>query len=235
MVGPRSAKLLTVVLLLGSCSPGITGGVRAQVNLLLPGDHFARRAWPPSGQTWLGLYREPAGYVLRQVRVFVEPSPDTQVAAATRVRAQDGPHPMMFLQGPALRAGQVDTAYTGRRFLYPGEILSFQFGAQWYSVRAFGRALRRGSEAIFQDYELVLQLNAGAQTVTQTIYRDSLLTLDNPPYLLWVGDLNRDRRPDLYFSLPGGGYSELYTLMLSVTDSRRLLVRPVAAFLELDL
>ncbi len=234
MGSPRCARVIACTGLLALFDLGAAVAAFGQVSMLLPGDHLAHRRWPPSGQFWLGLYRDSAGYALRQTKVSVQPAPDSPLGGATRVRTDSGPPAMLLLRGPGLHVGRIDTAFSGYRFLYPGEMISFRLAATWYSVRAYGRAFQRAGETAFENYELVLRLEAGAHSIAQTIYRDALLTDENPPRLLWVGDLNRDGRPDLYFSLPAGGYSKRYTLMFSLGPGGSQLVREVADFLQLD-
>jgi hypothetical protein len=224
--------------LIGALATTAASPIAAQqkVELLFPGDSYARRAWPKTGDTWLGLYSTSPGYRLAPTRIRVERVPDACGGSATRVSAESAAQPYLLLKGlDHLKTGPVDTAFAGMEFFYPGQSLSIKLGKpeKWYHVRALGTAGARRGEIFFTDYRLELhhseRLDAG-----QPIIQLKAMTLDNTPQLRWAGDLDRDGRLDLLLEVPIGGYSSRLVLLLSSRAAPPQLVKEVASFDQLD-
>ena len=219
------------VAMLGATARPVAG----QVAILLPGEFVGRRQWPRTEPAWFGLYITAGGFELRSTGVLIDTVANACAGTAVRVSVNRTSVPLLLVRGStAFRDGPVDSAFSGHRFLYPGESLSLRLGEAWYGLEALGRAFSRYGETAFGDYSLHLARRAGAQTVSQTIYRIHLLTLDNPPQLRWAGDLDGDGRMDLFLELPAGGYSDRFVLFLSSTARAGQLVSDVADFTRGD-
>jgi len=194
------------------------------VRLLLPGG-FQTRSRPQVGQLdWFGVYAAGPGYELRRTAVTVEDTPFGCGGAGRRITASGPSQPLLLVAGlAALREGRIDTAFTGRRFVYPGESISLNLSDQhWYRLDAFGSAKPGVSGVDFADYELVLRLRSQSQVLATYPH----VNVDAPPELLWAGDLDRDGRVDLLADR--GGYQ--YTLFLSSMATANGLVAQAADF-----
>jgi hypothetical protein len=208
-----------------------------KVELLFTGNFLTHRAWPKTGETWLGLYPTSPGYRLAATKIRVEQVPDACGGSATKVSAHTAAQPYLLLKGlDRLKTGPVDTAFAGMEFLYPGQSLSIKLSEpeRWYYLRALGTAGARGGEILYTDYRLELSDSGRIDAAGHTIFLIKGLTLDNTPKLRWAGDLDRDGRLDLLLQIPIGGYSSRLVLLLSSPASRPQLVKEVASFDQLD-
>src|SRR6266851_7524541 len=230
----RNPALLFVMSFLGATVAAVPspaqGPAQPRVELLLAGAPFNQPQLPNAGETWFGLYRNPAGgFELRSTTVRVQQTPNG--CSNTRIATGDSLVPMFLVSGaPGLRPGPVDTAFTGHRFLYPGEDFSRRLGSSdWYALRAIGTASEAPASTAFSAYELRLSTSRDRFATVQTVVRLDF-TLDNTPNIIWAGDLDRDGRLDLYLQLPGGGYSRRYALFLSSLAHSPALVVEAASF-----
>jgi hypothetical protein len=204
-----------------------------KVELLFTGNFLGQRAWPKTGETWLGLYATAPGYRLAATRIRVQQVPDACGGTATEVSAETAAQPYLLLKGlDHLKTGPVDTAFAGMEFLYPGQSLSIKLSEpeRWFYIRALGTAGARLGEILFTDYRLELRDSGRIDSAGQAVFRLDALTLDNTPNVRWAGDLDRDGRLDLLLRVPLGGYSKRYVLLLSTRAARPELVKEVATF-----
>jgi len=217
--------LLVTLLVLPIISDAATGQApRPGVRLLLPGG-FQTRSRPQVDEVdWFGVYAAAPGYELRRTVVTVEDTPFGCGGAGRKITASGPRQPLLLVAGlPALREGRIDTAFTGRRFVYPGESISLKLSEQnWYRLDAFGSAKPGVGGVDFADYELVLRLRNQSQVLATYPH----VNVDAPPQLLWAGDLDRDARVDLLADT--GGYQ--YALFLSSMATADGLVVRAAGF-----
>ncbi len=193
-------------------------------HLLIPGG-FQTRARPELGnQEWFGLYVTPTGHELRVTTVTVEDTPYGCGGAGRRITAQGSGTPLFLVAGlPGLKAGPIDTAFRGRRFVHPGESIPLKLsGENWYTLEGFGTARPGVGGVDFRDYQVVLRIRDHRQ-ILQNYPR---VNVDAPPELLWAGDLDRDHRVDV---LQGHGQYH-YVLFLSSAAKSGDLVARVAIF-----
>jgi hypothetical protein len=214
------------------------GSLPAQqkVELLFTGSFLAERAWPKTGERWLGLYRTAPGFRLAPTRIRIERVPDACADSATKISADGPAEPYLLVRGhDAFSVGSVDTAFAGNQFLYPGQSISVKMGKpeHWYYMVALGSASARPGDILFTDYRLELR-DAEHPDSGQVFLKFDRLALENTPNLQWAGDLDRDGRLDLLFRVPIGGYSKRYIFFLSSAASRPELVKVVASFDLLD-
>jgi hypothetical protein len=163
-----------------------------------PGVHLLANPVYPSGETWLGLFKEAGGFVLRPTVVSFAQVPHACGGTATDIHAADSAVPAFLLQGPGLRAGQVKSVWAQPEFLYPGQMRSFELVPNhWFVLYAYGAASPIQGNTLIQDYVLILS------------YREAHDTLDIParfvleatPHVVWAGDLDKDDRLDLIMAL----------------------------------
>ncbi|MFL5403665.1 MAG: hypothetical protein ACJ8BF_12680 [Gemmatimonadales bacterium] len=214
------------------------GSLPAQqkVELLFTGSFLGERAWPKTGEKWLGLYRTASGFRLAPTKIKVERVPDACAGTATRISADMAEEPYLLVRGhDSFGLGLIDTALAGNEFLYPGQSISVRFGKpeHWYYMLALGSASARPGDILFTDYRLELR-DSEHPGSGQVFLKFDRLALENIPNLQWAGDLDRDGRLDLLFRVPIGGHSKRYVLFLSSAASRPKLVKVVASFDLLD-
>ncbi|MGH7461069.1 MAG: hypothetical protein ACREMA_08580 [Longimicrobiales bacterium] len=183
-----------------------------QMGLLIPGGP------PPDSLgsgTWFGLYRTPfSGHELRLARIRIDSVPDA-CAGNFKISAAQPLEPLFLIGGlSGLREGPVDTAFYGSTFVQPGDSMVLVLGARRYRLTASGTVTDVPYSKLVSDYELGLAGTNAADSVSQVVVR-SEFKLDNTPQVVWVGDIDRDTRPDLFLALPGGGYSRDFVLFLS--------------------
>lgn len=205
------------------------------VQLLFTGDFLGERGWPATGESWLALYRTKPGLRLVPTKIKVDRVADACADSATKISADTTATPYLLIKGKAFRAGPVDTAFAGNQFLYPGQSISVKFDKpeHWYSMLALGSAYARPGDIFFSDYRVQLS-DSQRPGAGDVFLKFEQISLENTPKLQWAGDLDRDKRLDLLFQVPIGGYSKSYVLFLSSAASRSQLVKQVATFDVLD-
>jgi hypothetical protein len=202
----------------------ITGPDRGEI--LMTGTFSGDGPWARATGQWLLLGERNDGFELRQV-----------VATASRIApvcgetfSVDVPSAeakRLLIRGfPALKAGPVVTAFAGSRFLLPGDTLHLPLGTNRWNLHAFGTVrpstVAAGlGEAEFVDYQIQMIGQRRAASVF------SIARVDNnrPPRILWVGDLDSDQVPDVFYS-----HGRRYVLMLSRNATDGGFVIEVASF-----
>ena len=222
-----------VVFLAFLANPAVGAGQASATRhpqLLLPG------APPPdsvNAATWFGVYQSPAGYEVRRAVIRVVATPNA-CAAKSKVTAAQPNEPMLLIAGvAALREGSVDSAFTGYKFLRPGESLLMRLGSHEYRLVARGRVSRAQYTELYSGYELLLTPLSLTDSTSEMVVRLDF-SLDNTPAVLWAGDLDHDRSLDLFLQLPGGGYSRDFHLFLSSLARPPARLRDVAHYYAAD-
>ena len=193
---------------------------RYRIKLLETGEGFhGSEVEAKSGEIWSGLFREKDGYVVRPVkikirRVFDEYLDEEKNAKTGKDIIVNGKNQPVFLLKNAgeVKAGKVTTLFQGLTWkdvfededsaLPPEEMLTtlkkdfskqFEMGGKKYDLKVI-EAKNFRNEKIF-----ALTLESGnLRQVIHTMKADPNFDLG---HLYWVGDLDRDGKPDFYFDL----------------------------------
>ncbi len=193
-----------------------------------------------SGEVWFGLYPSEDGFELIRSEISVEqvfdPIMDADDSAGTgkKISVDYPTEPLFLVKGlENLIEGMVKTAFSGRRFIYPGETLSFEFEERdYYAMAAFGEVADAGIARPFhfkyRDYQIKFSHTPWANT--QLIASFAGLSIDRSPALLWAGDLDRDGKLDLLMDLTYHYNVTLYSLFLSSAAEGDKLVKLVSQF-----
>ena len=171
----------------------------AAVALAAPGQRVSGTDWTTGGQAWVVLVRGAEGSRLESVIPRAIPVEDPRTGPDTTLamdRALDG-EALLLLAGEGLEPGRVETTWEQPRFLYPGETVSLRLGDQWFSLAAYGRAVPGAHDTFVEEYRLVLS----HESTKDTIAAFERFGLEGHPEVRWVGDLDRDGRPDLLADL----------------------------------
>ena len=203
-----------------------TGGV-------FHGDEVSAR----TGETWLGLYVSKGGSSLVPSVVRVEAAedpisnegPGNNTGKVVSVRRKGTPV-FLIIGGHALKPGPVVTSHVGETKLTDGSNVNVRLAGAEYGLRVLVARRHAIPGVTFDDAKLVLSKGA----LTQVIYdlggdgRHEAETADWK--LLWAGDLDGDRRLDLYVQLSGHYNIIEHKLFLSSRARRNRLVRELADF-----
>ncbi len=192
-----------------------------------------------SGETWLGLFGETSGFYLRNIKIKIRPDRRENYGYedSLSIKLSRKGEPVFLLKNVGkLREGEVETLY--RRPSYDeaerlgielksmqiGFAQEFRLGEKIYTLQVKA-GLTKSNEK-----RSVLVLKTGNKS--QIIYYNSFYEAgDNIGNLLWVGDLDRDGKLDLYLDFYGfekGGFGS--GLFLSSEAEKGKLVKEVAAF-----
>jgi hypothetical protein len=206
------------------------GGTSISVALAAPGQRVSGTAWGSSEQLWLVLVKGSKGSRLESVVPRAIPvqdpctGPDTTLALGRPIEGE----PLILLASEALAPGRLESAWAQPRFLYPGESVPLRLGDQWFSLTAYGRAVPGPHDTFMEDYRLILSQGSTSDTIAA--FRR--FGLEGRPEILWAGDLDRDRKPDLLADLTTHYAGNRLVLFLSGGAGSDHLVR-VAGRLDL--
>jgi hypothetical protein len=194
-----------------------------------------------SGDVLYGLFSSNIGYLLLPVKIGVTQGVDDRCNKFTRVDMDYPETPVFMIKGiPDLKTGLIKTAFSGKKFIYPGESVSIsmrddekgRLEKRPRSLSAFGDVREDGNLTLLTNYKVELQDGNDRQVLD--FYRNStprgrgVLTLSNnsitpgsttgmdSPTLMWAGDLDADDKIDafMWWPCPGKG-AGVYSLFLS--------------------
>lgn len=191
------------------------------IRILQPGSFHGDEVRATSGETWLGLYPDEYGFVLRPVTLQIDTVYDPVVDAnpgkpsGKRVGVAGGPppesqgckalvddrpllklnsqQPVLLIRGiDAPRTGRLSHGWLPRMFLYPGQVMDFDLGEHFYHLMAYGEAKE---DNVLHQYRLLLW---EASTALPLLRLERLPLFEAArPQVIWAGDLNGDYRLDL--------------------------------------
>jgi len=207
---------------------GATGAQTAasdgQTELFVEGLNRGDGPFPKSGSQWLALVVAPEGAALVPVVLDVEEVPDPLSVTATRITTGLDRESLVLVRGPGLRPGAVVSAFAGDRVLYPAQDLSLELtDDDWWWLTAVGCVTRGDHGTLVEGYEV--RLAHGRQE--QVLFQAEQVSMDGPPALLWLGDLDRDGRADVLYDLGGEVGTHLGLFLSSAADPGEL-VGPAA-------
>ncbi len=182
---------------------------------------------------WLGLFRIGSAFVLKQVNVhdricrdpIVDGSDDSTGVSIT-VDAEEKPNILIKTKNK-LRTGLVTTYYSEKNQIAPGDYVPFSK----YSLAATGEitdeGFRHPSDLLIQNYELKLFRHENDNPRQVLVHYDRL-AYDGIPSLIWAGDLDGDRKPDLIMDITNHYNVTYYALFLSSEAEPGQMVKMVA-------
>jgi hypothetical protein len=198
------------------------------IELIRTGRFLGDGPWPADGAQWFGVYADSVSHWLEAVTLRVRRVPDACADSATVITVAGLSDPLFLVRGiPTLSEGPIDVAFTGQKFLYPGESLYMNLGeGRWYTFIAFGIAEPAYSYAVFKSYQIHLRdLNR-----SQEIASFEVLDPDGLPTVSWAGDLDRDGALDFLADLRTHYAGHTLTLFLSSLAQADDLVTKAAVF-----
>jgi hypothetical protein len=207
----------------------LTWPLAAQTGAILrPGLTLGDRPRDIASRTWLGLTNSAGSYSLQPVQVALVDTTDDCAGDAILITASQ-PSAEFLLNVPGLKPGRVRTSTTTPTFIYPGQNTSWQVDpGQWFGVLAYGKAEPIQGNTLFTDYQILV----GQGQDLDTLGFPGRFPADGLPTILWVGDLDRDGRPDLIADLTTHYEGHRWALFLSGGWRAPRRIEPVAERVE---
>lgn len=197
----------------------------------MTGVFYGDGPWAKASGQWLLLGERNGGFELQEVVATVSRITPVCGDLAFSVDVPSAQPRMPLIRAfPALQSGPVVTAFAGSRFLLPGDTLHLPLGTEHWNLHAFGTARTMTvsgglGEAEFVDYQI--QMTGRARLAP--VFTIARLDNDRPPRILWAGDLDRDKVPDVFYS-----HSRRHVLMLSGNAGDGRFLTEAASFEIMD-
>ena len=201
----------------------------------LEGDNFDGK----TGETWLGLFKENDDYFLRPAKLKVRPLYEDinrkQVRVGKIVSVSDKKEPIFLIKNANfLKQGKVNTLFKGMNYK---EV--YKFGnpniTPMYQVTQLTSGFSQKYEISGRQYELkVIRVfnsqgyETGAVVLEGEGKRQIMQTAGYESLLFWIGDLDRDNKPDLFLQVSESDYFADHILFLSSQAEKGKLVKKVA-------
>lgn len=209
--------------------PGPEKGPR--LKLMETGEYHGDEISASTGERWLGLFQSGSGFALLPARVTVERvhdivvDADPEVKTGKKVSVGRPGKPVFLLSGAgAPRPGAVTTVFREEKALGNAEVLKLSLGGREYVLRVLSDN-PRPADYLMENSRLVLT-SGGESQVLFSVRRQN----DAGWFLLWAGDLDGDRKLDLYMDLATHYNASQRRLFLSTWAPRGGLVREAAVF-----
>lgn len=205
------------------------------LKILLPKEY---RDWGKENEAdvltndWLDLYEKGGKYYLGKAdfkitRGFSECSGDS-----TRI-INSKTNTLLLIGHSRLVKGEIKTVKIGKNKIWPKEKLKFYFGNEEYTLRAEGKVLSSETvstdegEELYQnvkDYKLYLSANNAPETLflEQESFNDTFVEL------LFIGDIDKDGKPDFIFGANRDYEEERVILYLSSQAKKGKLIKKAA-------
>ncbi len=201
-----------------------------------------------SDEIWLGLFQENDKFYLRSTKLKIKRVFDSIVdenegkKTGKNVDVKSKTKPLFLLKNAGVLEGEVSTLFRGvtweeyfndgeKSKLYSDDVLTvlkkgfvqkYEFGGQKYELKVIEAKNKEGYKIL----ALVLE-NEETRQILHTQYDGDKHNLGT---LFWVGDLDRDGKPDFYLDLFEGENVNNNVLFLSSKAEKGKLIKKVAYF-----
>ncbi len=232
----KSALWFVLLLALSVTTATAQDGGASRISLVVPKCNMFPNPDLKSDDVLFGLYSTNVGFLLLPSKISVTSGTDDRCAPYTRVDVNFPEEPLFLVKGlPDLKTGPIKTAFSGNKFLYPGEpVLLYlptkendKAEAKPQILRAAGNAVESGRDTLVYNYKI--KLKDGDRSQALDFYRTATLpgTARPPKYgvlnlteheveydlcrhmelptLIWAGDLDSDGKQDLFMWWPCPG------------------------------
>jgi hypothetical protein len=181
---------------------------------------------------WVDLYQKDGKYYLGKAdysitRGFSECSGDSTKIINSKNNS------ILLINSPQLTFGEVKTVKIGKNKIWPKEKLKFHFGNKGYTLRAEGKVL--SSEKVHTDNgEEIYQNVKNYKLYISTINSPEQLFLEEESFndtfveLLFIGDIDKDGKPDFIFGANRDYEEERVILYLSSKVTKGKLIKKVS-------
>ena len=162
------------------------------VQLLFVSDFYANQVTDArTGQVWFGLFPEAGGWKLGATTLRVDSISSGCMQNGRRVTIDRQQDPLLLVRGiPSLRAGSVDAVPIKSSVLSPDSTREFRFGSSVFYLAATGG-----------DTSYSVRLIGPAGRSQELVAYHGRAPIAWPAKILWIGDLDRDGKPDLFLDI----------------------------------
>lgn len=232
----KFALYLVLLLALSVTTATAQDGGASRISLVVPKCNMFPNPDLKSDDVLLGLYSTNVGFLLLPSKINVTSGTDDRCAPYTRVEVNFPEEPLFLVKGlPDLKTGPIKTAFSGNKFMYPGEPVLLYLPTKEHDkaeakpqiLRAFGNAVESGKDTLIYNYKI--QLKDGDRSQALDFYRTAappgtgrvpkygvldlteheveydLCSHMELPTLIWAGDLDGDGKQDLFMWWPCPG------------------------------
>lgn len=220
-------------------STGVQESSKSEISLLRVGQFHGKEVSAQSGELWFGFYQTEKGFELIPSKISIELFndrifDDKDQKTGKKVSVDQPSEPLFLVKGLRnLKSGLVRTVFSGKKFLFPAESMTFKFGEKdYYVLAAFGEVKEREGGKPFDitisNYNI--KVSHSPWEYSQVLISFDLLAMDGIPTLIWAGDLDEDGRLDLLMDVTNHYNLTVYTLFLSSPSESNNLLKKVAEF-----
>lgn len=172
---------------------------------------------------WLDLNKKDGKYYLSQADFTIERGYSECSGDSTKI-INSKQKTLLLLNNSSLELGELTTIKIKKNKIWPKEKSTFQFGAAEYTFRAEGKVISSekistdNGEELYQkveNYKLYISKNNGPETLVlqQQSFNDTFVEL------LFIGDLDKDGKPDFIFSA-NRDYEEVRMFLYLSSDAK---------------
>jgi len=218
------------------CSVFVIAELPVNVDLLFVGTYRRGAIEASSGETWFGVYSTGDGFRLLRSKILVEQlrhdNPD--LPFTVRVTADQQRVPVFLVKGiPGLSDRPIPTIFSGKFFLPPFQTSILQLtDSIRYGFQAKGTYREVAGAQGLYDYELEFFQFPWKRSQMLATFRQ--IDLENPPSILWAGDLDNDGKLDFILELANHSGATQKTLYLSSMAKGNDFVAEAAEFSHPD-
>lgn len=181
---------------------------------------------------WLDVYQKNGKYYVGKANYTIARGFSECSGDSTRIINSKN-NTILLIGNSSLTVGEVKTVKIEKNKIWPKEKLKFHFGNKEYTLRAEGKVLSSekvdtdNGEELYQnvkDYKLYLS----ADNAPETLFLEEESFNDTFVELLFIGDIDRDGKPDFIFGANRDYEEERVILYLSSQAKKGKLIKKAA-------
>lgn len=181
---------------------------------------------------WLDLYQKNGKYYVGKADYTISRGYSECSGDSTRIINSKNKS-LLLIGNSRLAQGEIETVKLVKNKIWPKEKLKFRFGHKEYTLRAEGKVLSSekvhtdNGEELYQnvkDYKLYLS----ASNSPETLFLEEKSFNDTFVELLFIGDIDRDGKPDFIFGANRDYEEERVILYLSSEAKKGKLIKKAA-------
>ncbi len=192
-----------------------------KIQLFYAGKMHREEVKDKNTEEWYGLYELPGGFSLVKSKISITKLTETDALYDAEVKVDQNSLPRFLVKGSEkFSNGYVKAVYSGQLSLEPGQRLNIIWNGISYNIVAKGKS----------DGELITNYEIGIykDQEYQRILLRPQASLDGIPLVSWIGDIDRDDKPDLLLDLRDHYNVSEETLFLSSYSTKKEIVHRVA-------
>ncbi len=198
-----------------------------EINILLPSTY---RDWedknPVNSLTkeWTDLYQKNGKYYLGKADFTIEDGYSECSGDSTKT-IEMKTKTLLLIKNPDLKQGEISAVKLSKTKIWPGQKMSFKFKDLTYQLRAEGDVISSykvhtdNGEELFQEVKNY-KLYISAEGIPESLFLTEESFNDTFTELLFIGDIDRDGKPDLVVR-SNRNYEEERALLLLSSEAEK--------------